>query len=79
MTITIYDSEKLVIEPDEGENTTVTICYTVDVTSTLERDAVFDLVLSPASTANISIDFYLATANPLLISSVNLSGKDDSL
>ena len=79
MTVSVDDSKKLVLEPDEGENVIVAICYTAHVTSTLEEGAVFDLVLSPTSTANASVDFYLATANPLVISSGNVSGDHDSL
>ena len=56
-------------EPKNGEYKTVEVCYTVNITSLLDRDAVFDLILSPTSTANISTDFYLNTTSPLIIES----------
>ena len=61
-------------EPKNGEYKSVEVCYTANITSPLDRDAVFDLILSPTSTANISTDFYLNTSNPLIIESGQQSG-----
>ena len=56
-------------EPNNGEYKTVEVCYTANITSPLDRDAVFDLILTPTSTANNGTDFYLTTTTPVIIES----------
>ena len=70
---------KLIKEPN-GEYKIVEVCFTAIVFSTLDRAAVFDLILSPTSTANISTDFYLNTSTSLIIDSETISshGHDDT-
>ena len=64
-----------IAEPKNGEYISVEVCYRVNITSSLDRDAIFDLIFSPTSTANISTDFYLNTSTPLIIGNETLSGR----
>ena len=74
----IEDSVKLIKEPKDGEYRAVKVCYTAVITSPLDGAAVFDLILSPTSTANISTDFYLNTSTSLIIVSEGISSSDDN-
>ena len=71
------DSIKLIKEPKNGEYKTVEVCYTAIITSSLDRVPVFDLILSPTSTAKISTDFYLNTSTSLIIEGEAIGGDND--
>ena len=55
------------MEPDVDENSTMAVCFMAHISTPLDRDAAFNLTLSPTSTATVDYDFYLNTSTPLTI------------
>ena len=67
MTVTITNPVTNVTELDSGADSTVSSCITAFINQTLERDAIFNFVLSEArSTAQLGIDF-TSNLSPIVI------------
>ena len=67
MILTVNSSVVNIMEPDDDENMTVAVCFMAYISTTLDRDAEFNLTPSNMSTATIDYDFYLNTSLPVTI------------
>ena len=63
VTLRVVEAELNVTELDDGEITNVSVCFTAMINPGLNREVVFELVLSNSSTATINDDFYLPQQN----------------
>lgn len=62
--LNVSNSLSVIMEPDEGENVTVTSCFTSQLREPLFRDAVFLFNVSNMTTAT---NFIFSTASPVLV------------
>ena len=74
VSLVVVDAELSVTEPDPGDSSSITQCFTADLIEPLDSDAFIPLILSTASTtATQSADFLLNTS--VLILPANFTGE----
>lgn len=77
MTLTVDQTIITVIEPDEGVNSTVTLCFTAQVDGVLTREALFRFNLQGhyyPNRASLGIDFYPNISSENLTVPAGVSG-----
>lgn len=57
MSLTVLNAEQSIVELDEGDSSSVTACFSANLSESLNRDAVFVLNFLPISTASFGADF----------------------
>ncbi len=67
MPLFVLQDEINIFEPDAGDNSTVTACFSADISLPITSDAIFDFSISPISTADEFND-YIILGGPFFFS-----------
>ena len=59
MSLVVLQSQLTVLEPNAGDVATVTACFSAEISTSLDRDAIFDFNVSLNSTAEVFIDYFI--------------------
>ena len=73
--LTVLTAEVNVTEPDAGQTTTVTGCFSANLTQPRMMDHSFEFVLSSLSTASPGLDFFPNLSSPLLTIPASFTGS----
>lgn len=66
MVLTVVTAEFNIVEPDMGDIELIEACFEVQLNRTLNRDAIFELVESNLTTAELMTDYYINVSSTLL-------------